>query len=710
MMADSSNHASAASASLVCPSWCRLRTQQDREGDCGWLVVARPGGVRPLPVGDGDTGKLYLHFNGPESQYCYYTLDFSRDGQHHRIGVVFDEDQKHWVQFGIVQKVLDTLAVAFPMTDCYKNSIGSTSTLPSLTATGIAPNTSSSFSPTGDAAAAPSAAPDWPSRLEEFIGPDHGVVAGDQHRSCATNASNRIPPVKDATPKSVYGTNCYDAAHVHGLNFPSNSQETRLGKAGRIFGRSRSRHVDEDDWMVLDDHDDQDIQHVHQIQQGFADWCFQHGNNQDYNYVEFANRHSKTTAPKATADFTTNLGQSKKSQDGDIGHVVCNSHISQVVQGIQHVEDTQNVHGDQFLQHGSHQFDRYSATADHCSRIASQVAVAQSAMELLQSGSPVDEEESDGFPMGQPHRIQTDPKQRRTESSYKRSVVPEVGRPSLHSPVRKRVRSGLKEYTSVMDHPDKEDPLREHNTTEESMAQGNEGRAKQARGPKKRGESSQKSEAAYEPSQNNPHKIYRKDTTSSGPIMGTFKNPHYKSFGNKTKGQAKANKQGGNEENIPPSRTSTRRATLTPAASVQAQLRNSNSKKRRRSTEKNGWRKDQFKKENLVLSQNDEPKESLSRTQKAPKKSIPRSSKSTLTTPAVAHAWRTCGRIYANEAEALADETDEDPDLKDDEKDEKDDEEQPAQIKSSAENNALSGISCSVKNDQMSFMSVWKLM
>ncbi|KAL8881376.1 MAG: hypothetical protein Q9192_007809 [Flavoplaca navasiana] len=192
--------------------------------------------------------------------------------------------------------------------------------------------------------------------------------------------------------------------------------------------------------------------------------------------------------------------------------------------------------------------------------------------------------------------------------------------------------------------------------------------------------------------------------------MGTFKNPHYKSSGNKTKGQAKANKQGGNEENIPASRTSTRRATLTPAASVQAQSRNSNSKKRRRSTEKNGWRKDQFKKENLVLSQNDEPEESLSRTQKALKKSIPRSSKSTLTTPAVARALRTCGRLYANEAEALADETDEDPDLKEDEKDEKDDEEQPTPVKSTTEDNALSGANCSAKQDHKSYMSVWKLM
>ena len=124
-MVDNSNHAPATSASAACPSWCRLRTQQDREGDSGWLVVARPGGVCPLPVGDDDTGKLYLHFDGPRSQYCYYALDFSRDGQHHHIGVVFDEDQKHWVQFGIVQKVLGTLAVAFPMTVCTSESFRS---------------------------------------------------------------------------------------------------------------------------------------------------------------------------------------------------------------------------------------------------------------------------------------------------------------------------------------------------------------------------------------------------------------------------------------------------------------------------------------------------------------------------------------------------------------------------------------------------------
>ncbi|KAL9006626.1 MAG: hypothetical protein Q9180_009752, partial [Flavoplaca navasiana] len=283
-MVDNSNHASAASASALCPSWCRLRTQQDCEGDSGWLVVARPGGVRPWLVGEDDTGKLYLHFNGPENQYCYYTLEFSRDGQHHHIGVVFDEDQKHWVQFDIVQKVLGTLAVAFPMTDYYKNSLGSTSTLPGLTATGIAPNTSSSLSPTGKAAAAPPATSDWPSRPEEYIDPDRGVVAGDQHRSCATNASNRVPPVKDVTPKSVSDANCYDTAYVYGLNFPSDSLETPLGRAGRIFGRSSSRHVDEDNWMVLDDDDGQDIQHVRQIQQEFADWCSQHGNYQDDNY------------------------------------------------------------------------------------------------------------------------------------------------------------------------------------------------------------------------------------------------------------------------------------------------------------------------------------------------------------------------------------------------------------------------------------------
>ncbi|KAL8976856.1 MAG: hypothetical protein Q9205_007228, partial [Flavoplaca limonia] len=81
----------------------------------------------------------------------------------------------------------------------------------------------------------------------------------------------------------------------------------------------------------------------------------------------------------------------------------------------------------------------------------------------------------------------------------------------------------------------------------------------------------------------------------------------------------------------------------------------------------------------LFLSQNDEPQESLSRTQKAPKKSTLQKRKSNLTTPAVARALRTCGRLYPNEADALADETDEDPDL---EKDEEEDDEKA--IKSDA--------------------------
>ncbi|KAL8977178.1 MAG: hypothetical protein Q9205_006963 [Flavoplaca limonia] len=658
MMVDNSNHAPAAPVSAVCPFWCRLRTQQDREGDSGWLVVARPGGVPPLPVGDEDTDKLYLHFNGPRSQYCYYTLDFSRDGQHHHIGVAFDEDQKHWVHFGIVQEVLGTMAVAFQITDYYKNSFGSTSALPSLTATDGAPNTSSPLSPTGEAAAAPPAAPDWPSRPEEFIGRDHGLVVGEQHRSCATNTSNQVPPVKEFAPKSVSDTNCYDTAYVHGLNFPSDPQETPHGKAGGIFGRSRSRHADEDDRMALHDHDGESVQHVRQIQEAFEDWCFQPSNHQDDNYVECANRDSKTAAPKAAAESTANLGQLKKSQDRDIGHVV--------FQGIQHVVGTQNVHNDE-----------YSGTTDLYSKMAISKAIAQSAIGLGQSGrSLIDEEGSDcpSSEQGGPRPIPTDPKKRVPKSNDKH-IVPsgEMKESSLHSSARKRVRFSNGDYTLETDQLDRENPDCEHNIIKGSKAK------------------------------------LRKHRTSSGPVMGTFKTPWQMSRDAEAKKQAKASKRTGTNKQAPAIGRSAGRGIPTPAAHAQpAESGSGMSKKRKIAAEKHGSRKRAAptSSSELVLSHNDEPEEPLPLTQKAPKKSIPKSSESTLTTPAVARAARTCGRLYANEAEALAEETDADSDLKEDEVEN----EKPPPIMSTAEYNAFSGISCSVKKDQKAYMSVWKLM
>ncbi|KAL8890289.1 MAG: hypothetical protein Q9215_002518 [Flavoplaca cf. flavocitrina] len=161
--------------------------------------------------------------------------------------------------------------------------------------------------------------------------------------------------------------------------------------------------------------------------------------------------------------------------------------------------------------------------------------------------------------------------------------------------------------------------------------------------------------------------------------MGTFKTPWQMSRDAEAKKQAKASKRTGTNKQAPAIGRSARSGIATPAAHVQ-----------------------------LFLSQNDEPQESLSRTQKAPKKSTLQKRKSNLTTPAVARALRTCGRLYPNEADALADETDEDPDLEKDE--EEDDEKQPTPIMSTAEYNAFSGISCSVKKDQKAYMSVWKLM
>lgn len=495
-----------------------------------------------------------------------------------------------------------------------------------------------------------------------------------QHRSCATDALNRVPPVEDVTPKSVSDTNCYDTADVHGLDFPSDPQETPLGKAGRIFRRSPSRHVDEFNRTVLDDDDGQDIQHVHQIQQDFANWCFQHGNYQDDNYAELANRHSKVAAAKAATKSATNVGQSKKSQQDDIGHVVRNSHISQAVQGIQHVEDTQIVHDDQYARQGNHQHDRYSENADHYSKMSTLKAVAQSAVGLGQSGrSPIDEEGSDGPQLQQrsPRSIPTDPKKRLPKSNDKH-IVPsgEMKESSLHSSARKRIRFSNENHNMEIDQLDWESLLCEHNMNHESKAKGNETHTQQAIESKKSKEPPQKSEAGDQSFMSTPNEIRRKYTTSSGPVMGTFKTPWQMSHDAVAKKQAKASKPMGVNAEAPAIDISTRAAHIpvrnreTHRPSVRsstyvfqsADLGVGMPNKRKLAAEKHGLRKraapvnsnevlegskylPAFPPDTyifqLVLSQNDEPKDSLSRTQKAPKKSIPKSSKSTLTTPAV---------------------------------------------------------------------------
>ena len=397
-----------------------------------------------------------------------------------------------------------------------------------------------------------------------------------QHRSCATNVSNQVPPVKDVAPNSVSDTNCYDTAYVHGPKFPSDSQETPVGKAGGIFGRSPSRHVDEDNRMVLDDDDDQDVRHVHQIQQYFADWCFPHGNYHDDNYVERANGHSRTAAPQAAAESTTNLGQSKKSQDRDIRRVVRNSHISQVVQGIQHVDDTQNVHDDQYAQQGNHHDDKYSETADLYSKMASSKAIAQSAIGLGQSvRSPVDEEGFDdpSIEQGSPRPIPTDPKKRLPKSNGKH-IVPSGGmkESSLHSSARKRVRFSNENYDLETDQLDWEDRDCEHNITKESKAKGNE-TPQQAIEPKKSKKPPQKSEAGDQSSQSTANEIPRKHTTSSGPVMGTFKTPWQMSRDAEAKKEAKASKRMGADEEAPAIGGSAGGGTTTPAAHVQVRDR-----------------------------------------------------------------------------------------------------------------------------------------
>lgn len=271
--------------------------------------------------------------------------------------------------------------------------------------------------------------------------------------------------------------------------------------------------------MVLDEDDAQDIQHVHQIQQHFADWCFQHDNYQDDNYVERANRHSKTAAPKVAAESTTNFGQSKKSQDGDIGHVVRNFHISQVAQGIQHVGGTQNVHDDQYAQQGNHHDDKYSETTDLYSKMVSAKAIAQSAISLGELGrSPIDEEVCDGpsIEQGSPRPIPDEPKQRLPKSNDKH-IIPsgEMKESSLHSSARKHVRFSNENYNLETDQLDWENLDCEHNMIHESKTKGNETRAQQAIESKKSKEPPQKSEAGGQSSQSTPNEIRRKHKTST---------------------------------------------------------------------------------------------------------------------------------------------------------------------------------------------------
>ncbi|KAL9025029.1 MAG: hypothetical protein Q9180_007746 [Flavoplaca navasiana] len=346
--------------------------------------------------------------------------------------------------------------------------------------------------------------------------------------------------------------------------------------------------------------------------------------------------------------------------------------------------------------------------------MANSKAIAQSAIGLGQLGrSPIDEEGCDGLSIeqGSPRPIPTDPKKRLPKSNDKHTVPSgEMKESSLHSSARKRVRFSNENYNLETDQLDWENPDCEHNMIQEGKAKGNETHTQQAIESKKSKKPSQTSEAADQSSQSTPKEIYREHTTSSGPVMGTFKTPWQMSRDAEAKKKAKASRRMAANEEALAIRRSAGSGISTPAVHGHpAESGSGMSKKRKLAAEKHGSRKRAApaKSSELVLSQNEEPEDPLSRTQKAPKKSIPKSSKSTLTTPAVARAFRTCGRLYANEAEALADETEEDPSLKEDE--EENDEKQPTPIKSTAENNALSGVSCSAKKDQTSYMSVWKL-